>query len=132
MRDEGFGNQFLTVATAPRLLDRFNGSAVRESGYLQQSWAGFSGRLRLTGGARWDYQSIDKVAAVSPSGSAAWGLTRSTNLQVAWGQYTQYSPDLCVDVGAGQSRLAAAALQPHDRGNRAAYRRAHSHPGGIL
>lgn len=95
MRDEGFTDQFTTVATVPRLTDRFNGKAVRENGYAQQSWFAFSGRLHVTAGARWDYDSIDRISAFTPGGSASLGLTRSTSLQLAWGQYVQY-PEISV------------------------------------
>ena len=78
------------MVTAPLVLDHFNGNALRQGGYVQQSWAGLSGRLRFTAGGRWDYHSIDKIAAVSPSASASFGITPSTNIQLAWGQYVQY------------------------------------------
>jgi hypothetical protein len=90
IRDEGFSDLYQTVVTAPQILDHFNGNALRLGGYLQQTWTGWSGRLHFTAGARWDRHSIDKVAAVSPSASAAFGITHTTNLQFAWGQYVQY------------------------------------------
>jgi Carboxypeptidase regulatory-like domain/TonB-dependent Receptor Plug Domain len=90
LRDQGFADRYQTVSTAPQVLDHFNGNALREGGYVQQSWAGLSGRLRVTAGARWDHHSIDRVTAVSPSASAAFGFTRSTSVQFAWGQYVQY------------------------------------------
>ena len=93
IRDEGFADQYQSVVTAPLVLNRFDGNALRQGGYVQQSWADHSGRLRITAGARWDYHSIDKVAAVSPSASVAYGITPSTSLQLAFGQYVQY-PDL--------------------------------------
>jgi len=90
LRDQGFSDQYQTVVTAPSVLDHFNGNALLAGGYLQQSWNAFSGRLRFTAGARWDHHSIDTVSAVSPSASAAFGVTSSTSIQLAWGQYTQY------------------------------------------
>ena len=93
LRDEGFDNQYMTVVTAPRLLDRFNGTALQEGGYVQQSWMALSGRLRFTAGGRWDHHSMDQIGAFSPSGSAALGVTSSTSIQLAFGQYVQY-PDL--------------------------------------
>jgi len=56
-------------------LDRFNGTATRAGGYAQQSWTGLSGRAHLTAGARWDYESLDRVRAVSPQASASLALT---------------------------------------------------------
>jgi len=107
LRDEGFASQFVAVDTAPRLLDRFNGNALQAGGYLQQSWTAFSGRLRFTAGARWDHHSIDQISAVSPTASAAFGVTRSTNLQFAWGQYTQYP-----EISLLTSPLGSRAMPP--------------------
>jgi hypothetical protein len=107
VREDGFSNQYFTDVTGPWTFDRFGGSALREGGYGQQSWTGWKGRLHLTAGARWDYHSIDKIAAVSPSGSVSLGLTRSTNLLLAGGQYTQY-PEISVLT----SILGSHALPP--------------------
>ena len=90
LRDAGFSNRYINVTTAPQILDTFNGNALRLGGYVQQSWTGFSGRLHATAGVRWDRQSIDKIAATSPSASVAFGITRTTSLQFAWGQYVQF------------------------------------------
>jgi hypothetical protein len=95
IRDEGFANQYQSNGTQLRLLDRFNGAAMRAGGYAQQSWTGFSGRAHVTAGARWDYESLDRVRAVSPQASASLALTSSTHLQLGWGQYVQY-PEVSV------------------------------------
>jgi hypothetical protein len=107
MRDQGFSDRYQTVTTAPTVLDHFNGNALREGGYLQQSWMAWAGRLRFTAGARWDHHSIDKVSAVSPSAAAAFGITPSTNLQLAWGQYVQYP-----EISLLTSPLGSRALLP--------------------
>jgi len=90
LRDQGFADQYQSLTAAPTLLDHFNGNALLAGGYVQQSWNAFSGRLRFTAGARWDHHSLDKVTAASPSASAAFGVTTSTSIQLAWGQYVQY------------------------------------------
>jgi hypothetical protein len=95
LRDEGFENSYQSVVTAPQVLDHVNGDGLRLGGYLQQSWTGWSGRLHFTAGGRWDYHSVDKVAAVSPTASASLGITRSTSLQFAFGQYVEY-PDMSI------------------------------------
>jgi hypothetical protein len=107
LRDEGFADQYQSVVTAPQVLDHFNGNALRLGGYLQQSWTTWSGRLHFTAGARWDRHSIDKVAAVSPSASASVGITRSTSLQFAFGQYVQYP-----EISLLTSPLGSRALLP--------------------
>jgi hypothetical protein len=95
LRDQDYSNQYNTAAGAPRVLDHADGTALRLGGYVQQSWAGFEGRLRLTAGARWDGHSTDRVSAVSPQASAAIGITKSTRIQLGWGEYAQY-PELSV------------------------------------
>jgi len=90
LRDSGFSNQYLSVATVPRLLDHYNGAATRVGGFAQQSWTAWSGRVHLAASARWDYHSIDGIAATSPQASAALLLTPATQLQLAFGQYVQY------------------------------------------
>ena len=90
LRDSGFANQYQSVATAPRLLDHFDGTATRIGGYAQQGWIAWSGRLHLTAGARWDHHSLDGVSAISPDASITWLLTPATRLQFGWGHYLQY------------------------------------------
>jgi hypothetical protein len=68
---------------------------VEYGGYARQSWTAWSGRVRLTAGARWDSHSIDRAGTVSPQASAAVGLTPSTRLLLGWGEYAQY-PEISV------------------------------------
>jgi CarboxypepD_reg-like domain/TonB-dependent Receptor Plug Domain len=107
LRDQGFADQYQSVQTAPRLLDHFNGNALLSGGYLQQSWSAFSGRIRFTAGARIDHHSLDTVTAVSPSASAAFGVTTSTSLQLAWGEYVQYP-----EISLLTSPLGSRSLLP--------------------
>jgi hypothetical protein len=44
---------------------------------------------------RWDWHSVDRVEAVSPTASASIGITKSSSLQFAFGQYVEY-PDLSI------------------------------------
>ena len=107
IRDEGFSDQYQTVVKAPQVLDHYDGNGLRQGAYVQQSWAGLSGRLRITAGGRWDYHSIDKIAAVSPSASAAFGVTPSTSVQLAFGQYVQYP-----EISLLTSPLGSRSLLP--------------------
>lgn len=95
IRDHGFANQYQSTASQFRLLDRFDGTATRTGGYAQQSLTGLSGRLHLTAGARWDYESINGISAVSPQASAAFAVRPTTRIQLGWGQYVQY-PEVSV------------------------------------
>ena len=118
IRDGGFYNQYQTNTPVPRLLDRADGTAVREGGYAQQSWMPWNGRVHLTAGVRWDHHSISGPAAVSPQTSLSFLLTQGTRLQLGWGQYVQY-PELSVltsplgsrDTPPMRSNQAIAAVE---------------------
>jgi hypothetical protein len=104
-RDSGFERQVQSAPSPPRLLQQFDGTALRLGGYLQQSWMAWSGRLHLAAGARWDRESITGAAAVSPQASAALALGGSTRIQLAWGHYVQF-PDLAIlGSPAGGARM---------------------------
>ena len=90
LRSDGFANQYQTNSPLPRLLDHSDGTALREGGYVQQSWMPWAGRLHFTAGVRTDHHSIDDVAAVSPAASASLALAEGTRMQVGFGQYVQY------------------------------------------
>ena len=113
LRDEASGFQYQSVATQPRILDHANGNSTRAGGYLEQSFLALSGRLHLEAGARWDHDSIDRVAAASPQASASLMVTPYTRLQLGWGQYVQY-PEISVLT----SPLGARGMLPQ-RSNQA-------------
>ncbi|HWC95822.1 MAG TPA: TonB-dependent receptor, partial [Candidatus Sulfopaludibacter sp.] len=94
LRDEGYGTQYQS-ATSTRTLDRARGTATRASGYAQQSFLAWKGRVHLTAGARWDHENVNGIPSVSPQASVSLMLTSSTRLQLGWGQYVQY-PELAV------------------------------------
>jgi TonB dependent receptor/CarboxypepD_reg-like domain len=93
LRSNAASIQYQTNTPTPRFLDHSDGTAARESGYAQQSWMPFVGRLHFTAGVRWDHHSTDDVAAVSPTLSAALALAQGTRIQLGFGQYVQY-PEL--------------------------------------
>ena len=90
LRSNGFSDQYQTGSPLPRLLDHSDGTALCESGYAQQSWMPWAGRLHFTAGARWDHHSIDDVAVLSPQASASLALAEGTRIQLGFGQYVQY------------------------------------------
>lgn len=90
VRDAGNEIRYQNTVAAPRLLDFANGIDTQTGGFAQQSYTALSGALRLSAGARWDRASLDGVSAVSPQASAAFYVTKSTRLQLAWGQYAQF------------------------------------------
>jgi hypothetical protein len=113
LRDEGYSNQYQSTTSKPTILDHFNGDSTRVGGYAQQSFLAWKGRLHLEAGARWDHDSIDRVAAVSPQASASLMVTSYTRVQLGFGQYTQY-PEISVLT----SPLGARGMLPQ-RSNQA-------------
>jgi hypothetical protein len=93
LRDGGYAQQF--DSSVLRVHQSWDGTAVLDGGYVQQSLAALGGRVRMTGGVRWDRQSADGVTATSPAVSAAIALTRSTHVQLGYGQYAQF-PELSI------------------------------------
>jgi len=89
MRDEGFTAQYQIVATAPRLLDHFNGTGVLTGAYVSQTWTGWSGHLHLTASVREDHQSLEALSTTTPQASAAF-VFGATRIQLGWGQYAQF------------------------------------------
>jgi len=92
-RDNGYTNQLLTTAPYVRLMDHDDGTGVVTGGYAQQSWTLGDGHVHLSAGARWDRNSVNGIAVVSPTASLAFTLTPSTRVQLGWGQYAQF-PEL--------------------------------------
>jgi hypothetical protein len=103
LRSNGFSDQYQTNTPLPRLLDHADGTALREGGYVQQSWMPWAGRLHFTAGARWDHHSVDDVAAVSPQASASLALAQGTRIQLGFGEYVQY-PEIPLLTSALGSR----------------------------
>ncbi|MEO8594243.1 MAG: TonB-dependent receptor [Candidatus Solibacter sp.] len=107
LRDSGFANQYLNTTATPRLLDHYDGTAMREGGYAQQSWMPWAGRLHFTAGVRWDRHSTDEIAALSPNVSASLALASGTRVQLGFGQYVQYP-----EISLLTSPLGSRALLP--------------------
>jgi hypothetical protein len=93
IREAGNEYRFQNTVTAPRLIDFANGTDTQSGGSAQQSWTALAGALHVSAGARWDRASYGGASAVSPQASAALYVTKSTRLQMAWGQYAQF-PEL--------------------------------------
>jgi outer membrane cobalamin receptor len=93
LRDDGYYNRYQFNPFAVLLLDDFRGRAVRPGAFFEQSWATAGGRVRLSGGVRYDRHETNGVQAVSPHAAAAVLAGGSTHLLLGWGQYVQF-PDL--------------------------------------
>jgi hypothetical protein len=103
LRDDGIAVQFLTNTTTVRARDQYAGSAVRHGGYTQQTFS--AGRLRLSGGLRWDRHDLLDHSAVSPHAGVALRVTNGTELHLGWGQYVQYPEVWMLRTVAGGLRL---------------------------
>jgi len=103
IRDSGFARQFDFGIL--RVAEDWNGTALLDGGYLQQSFTTLGGRLRLTGGVRSDHMTTDDVTTISPTASARLALTRSTLLQLGFGQYVQFPGINQLDSNVGNPRL---------------------------
>lgn len=66
------------------------GTALRQSGYLQQASGLLGGRIHVLGSVRLDSLSGFAVHPFSPQISVAWRAARSTEFQLAAGQYHQF------------------------------------------
>jgi hypothetical protein len=69
----------------------FIGTALRQSGFVQQSSAAWGGRIHVLGSLRWDAMSGFNIHPLSPQLSVALRATPSTELQLAAGRYRQFS-----------------------------------------
>ena len=107
IRDSGFENRYQFNPFATQRLEDYRGHAWREGGYVEQAWNRWSGRLRLSTGARWDRHGVDKIQAVSPHVSLSFSARPGTEFRLGWGQYVQY-PELLYLF----SRIGGTALLP--------------------
>ena len=67
-----------------------NGTALRYSGYAQQSASLWKGRVHVLGGVRWDSLQLLDTHPFSPQGSIAIHATPATVFQLAAGRYQQF------------------------------------------
>lgn len=90
--DGGYSATFFTSAPT-RFFNAGSGTAMRNGFSAQQTLSLAHGRLRLSGGMRWDQLDRLHENPVSPHASAWLRLGPSTELQYAWGEYVQF-PEL--------------------------------------
>jgi hypothetical protein len=95
LRDGGFLNRYQFNPLAIRRRETWDGTAWRSGGYIGQNTAAWGGRLRLSGGARWDGSTATAPRAISPHGSLTGRIGSGTRLQAAWSQSVQY-PELAL------------------------------------
>src|SRR5262249_36820620 len=89
-RESGNTVRYQNTAANPRLLDSYNGPAVRPGGLARQSGRGLGGAPLPWGGARGARHSLTGLTVGSPHAAAVLQLTKSTRLQLGWGEYAQF------------------------------------------
>ena len=90
LRDSGFF-QFID-SSQPTVLEGSisDDTALRQSGFAEQSTSLFGSRLHLMAGIRWDQISEVDFHPVTPQVSAAWQVASRTQLQFGYGRYAQF------------------------------------------
>src|SRR5581483_9243030 len=96
------------AATVGVLLpDYANGTALRSSGFVQQTVSAWSQRLRFHAGVSFDNDSIDHDKRVRPQASVDIGLTKKLLLTAGFGEYVQYP-----EIGVFRSVYGSPGLPP--------------------
>ena len=108
-RTDDSGTSYLSLYENPafRAANVYGGRSLSQNAFAEQQWASPSGRLRLTGGLRW--QANDQVDddAVLPFLSSSIQVGAASKVELGWGQYAQ-SPSLEMTMLAQTgSRLTA-------------------------
>lgn len=112
VRDWGLNAQFQSI-NVPRFLNYYDGTARIDGAFVQQSWNALRGALHVVAGVRADRHSVDSIAVILPSLSAALAVTQTTRIVLAWGQYAQF-PELSVlDSGPPASRRLLPLRSDH-------------------
>jgi hypothetical protein len=89
LRDVGFASQYDTTTGQVQQYNVSNGTALRNTGYVQQSAALLNNRLHLTGGLRWDAMQNIGAHPVSGEGSLSFRAASRTELQFGVGRFAQ-------------------------------------------
>jgi hypothetical protein len=113
LRDDGYTNRY-ALPSQVQQLDSFRGSGIRAGLYAQQSASLFSGRLRLSGGLRWDRHSTNTISAVSPYASMAFQPWRNGRFALSFGQYVQYPEIADFHSRGGRTSLLTERASHHE------------------
>lgn len=88
------------------------GRGDEESAYVEGSWAGQGGRLRVTGGGRADRFGWTAETRVTPRAAIDWRFASATRLVAAFGRYVQF-PRFEELLGRGGSPALRAERATH-------------------
>ncbi len=70
-----------------------DGTALRQTGYVQQGSSFFSNKVHVLGGLRWDALQRMQAQPVSAQASIAWQAASATTLTFGYGRYAQFPVD---------------------------------------
>ena len=82
-------NNFFLIGQPP-LFSSLHSSDVRQDAYLQHSAQLWRNRFRIEGGLRWANLDSLRVQPLTGQLSLAYQVTRTTQLEAAWGRYAQW------------------------------------------
>jgi CarboxypepD_reg-like domain len=78
-----------------------DGTAFRQSGYIQQGSNFLGNRIHLMAGLRWDALQRIETQPVSTQASIAWQAASGTTVNLGYGRYAQFSVDSAVRPCSG-------------------------------
>jgi carboxypeptidase-like protein len=87
---------FFFAAEGPEFFQRTDGTAFRQSSYVQQASNFLGNRLHLMAGLRWDALQRIETLPVSAQVSLAWQAASATTLNLGYGRYAQFNVDAAV------------------------------------
>ena len=91
-RTKDSGTSFLSLYEAPafRAANVYDGQSVTHTAFAEQQWTSRSGRLRLTGGLRWQSNDQVDVQPLLPFVSSSIQVGAASNIELGWGHYAQF------------------------------------------
>jgi hypothetical protein len=86
------GTSYLSLFEDPqfRRANAYDGHADSQDAFAEQDWTSSSGQARVTGGLRWQRNSMTSNQPVLPYASASFNLTSQSKVEVGWGRYAQF------------------------------------------
>jgi len=103
------GTSFLSLFEDPRWRTQngYDGDARSQDAYAQQDWTSASGRIRATGGIRWQWNSTVADQQVLPFASSTIQLNGVSKIELGWGRYAQFPEIDMVELARPDVPLSA-------------------------
>ena len=102
------GTSYLSLLEDPiwRAANAYQGTAHSLNAYAEQEWESLAGRLRLTGGLRWQRNSRIDEQPILPFASAMFQLTRQSKIEFGWGHYAQFPEIDMIELARANAPLS--------------------------